>query len=66
MDTRIQFLAAEETKLLAQKMTESQGRTISDASTWVQRLNKEQSCGPAKECSQELRPSPKGTVPGFW
>ena len=31
MDTRIQFRVDEETKLLAQQMTESQGRTISDA-----------------------------------
>lgn len=31
MDTRIQFRISEETKRLAQKMTESQGRTLSDA-----------------------------------
>jgi antitoxin component of RelBE/YafQ-DinJ toxin-antitoxin module len=31
MDTRIQFRVDEETKRLAQKMAESQGRTISDA-----------------------------------
>ena len=31
MDTRIQFRVDEETKYLAQQMTESQGRTISDA-----------------------------------
>jgi CHASE3 domain sensor protein len=31
MDTRIQFRVDEETKRLAQKMTESQGRTLSDA-----------------------------------
>jgi len=31
MDTRIQFRVDEETKHLAQQMTESQGRTISDA-----------------------------------
>lgn len=31
MDTRIQFRVDEETKHLAQSMTESQGRTLSDA-----------------------------------
>lgn len=31
MDTRIQFRVDEETKHLAQQMTKSQGRTISDA-----------------------------------
>lgn len=31
MDTRVQFRVDEETKRLAQKMTESQGRTLSDA-----------------------------------
>ena len=31
METRIQFRVDEETKRLAQKMAESQGRTISDA-----------------------------------
>ncbi len=31
MDTRIQFRIDEETKRLAQLMTESQGRTLSDA-----------------------------------
>jgi predicted DNA-binding protein len=31
MDTRVQFRIDEETKHLAQKMTESQGRTLSDA-----------------------------------
>ena len=31
MDTRIQFRVDEETKRLAQLMTESQGRTLSDA-----------------------------------
>lgn len=31
MDTRIQFRVDEETKRLAQKMAESQGRTLSDA-----------------------------------
>jgi len=31
MDTRIQFRVNEETKRLAQLMTESQGRTLSDA-----------------------------------
>lgn len=31
MDTRVQFRVDEETKRLAQQMTESQGRTLSDA-----------------------------------
>ncbi|RLB66245.1 MAG: damage-inducible protein J, partial [Deltaproteobacteria bacterium] len=31
MDTRIQFRVDEETKRLAQQMTENQGRTLSDA-----------------------------------
>ena len=31
MDTRIQFRVDEETKQLAQRMAESQGRTLSDA-----------------------------------
>ncbi|PJC87653.1 damage-inducible protein J [Vibrio sp. HA2012] len=31
MDTRIQFRVDEETKRLAQQMSESQGRTLSDA-----------------------------------
>jgi len=31
MDTRIQFRVDEETKQLAQKMAQSQGRTLSDA-----------------------------------
>lgn len=31
MDTRVQFRIDEETKRLAQQMTESQGRTLSDA-----------------------------------
>jgi antitoxin component of RelBE/YafQ-DinJ toxin-antitoxin module len=31
MDTRVQFRIDEETKRLAQKMTKSQGRTLSDA-----------------------------------
>jgi hypothetical protein len=41
------------------------GKNLKDALEWVQDLNAGKSC-PNQQCTKELKPSPKGTVPGFW
>ena len=41
------------------------GKTLNEAFSWLDDLNKGQSC-PNSECSKKLKPSPVGTVPGFW
>lgn len=41
------------------------GKNLKEALEWVQELNAGKSC-PTQECTKELQPSPKGTVPGFW
>ena len=40
-------------------------KTFKEAFDWLEELNKGTNC-PNIECTQELKPSPKGTVPGFW
>lgn len=45
---------------------EFMGATLKEQFAWVDTLNKEAACAPAKECSHPLLPTPKGTVPGFW
>lgn len=40
-------------------------KTFKEAFDWLEELNKGTSC-PNTECAQKLKPSPKGTVPGFW
>lgn len=41
------------------------GKNLKEALEWVQELNAGKSC-PTQQCTKELKPSPKGTVPGFW
>ncbi len=41
------------------------GRTLAEARAWVQKLNEGRNC-PAKDCEENLAPSPEGTVPGYW
>jgi hypothetical protein len=42
-------------------------KTIADQMAWVNSLDGNLSkCGAAKYCSQVLKNSPAGTVPGFW
>lgn len=36
-----------------------------DQFAWLNELNKGTNC-PAVECSKDLKPAPRGTVPGFW
>lgn len=47
---------------------EYKNKTYQQELDWVDTINQSQglSCPSAKECSTELRPSPSGTVPGFW
>ncbi len=40
-------------------------RTLADAFNWLKELNQGKTC-PNTECEATLKPSPKGTVPGFW
>ncbi|MGE0527901.1 MAG: hypothetical protein AB7G93_10850 [Bdellovibrionales bacterium] len=43
------------------------GKSVRDALTWVDSLNEgKAACGPAQLCKKNLKPTPKGTVPGFW
>ena len=37
----------------------------SEVFAWLKELNQGKTC-PNSECSKPLKPSPKGTVPGFW
>jgi hypothetical protein len=46
--------------------TEYLGRSIEQSLKWVNELNDGKGCAPAKECEKPLKPSPRGTVPGFW
>lgn len=41
------------------------GKSYAEALAWLKILNAEKNC-PNKECTQELKPSPQGTVPGLW
>ncbi len=41
------------------------GKNLSEALEWVQELNAGKNC-PSQQCTKELKPSPKGTVPGLW
>jgi hypothetical protein len=41
------------------------GKNLQEALEWVQDLNTGKSC-PNQQCTKELKPSQKGTVPGFW
>jgi hypothetical protein len=41
------------------------GKSYAAALDWLEELNAGKSC-PARECPTELKPSPKGTVPGLW
>ena len=40
-------------------------QTLKEAFRWIKELNQGKSC-PNKECTTVLKPTPKGTVPGFW
>lgn len=42
------------------------GRTIEKMVEWVATLNAGTTCPPAGQCDSPLKPSPQGTVPGFW
>ncbi|MEN9722446.1 MAG: hypothetical protein RJB38_432 [Pseudomonadota bacterium] len=42
------------------------GRTLSDSIKWVENLNQGKACPKDVECAMVLRPTPAGTVPGFW
>lgn len=42
-------------------------RSLSDELAWVKSLNEKQpECAQAQYCKHDLKPSPAGTVPGFW
>lgn len=41
------------------------GKSYAEAAGWLKELNAGKAC-PNKECSAALKPSPRGTVPGFW
>ncbi|MGH8537891.1 MAG: hypothetical protein ACREXM_15890 [Gammaproteobacteria bacterium] len=41
------------------------GKTLTEAFDWLKELNEGKTC-PNTECSADLKPPPKGTVPGFW
>ncbi len=41
------------------------GKNLKEAQEWVKELNAGKSCLD-QQCTKELQPSPKGTVPGFW
>ena len=41
------------------------GKSYVEALDWLKELNVGKTC-PNKECTQDLKPSPKGTVPGLW
>ncbi len=41
------------------------GQNLREALNWVQELNAGKNC-PSQQCTKELQPSPKGSVPGFW
>lgn len=40
-------------------------RTMAETYVWLKELNQGKKC-PEKECSENLKPTPKGSVPGFW
>jgi hypothetical protein len=42
------------------------GKTLQDALKWVDELNRDRNCPAARQCSAELAPTPKGSIPGFW
>jgi hypothetical protein len=41
------------------------GQALSAAFQWLKELNAGKSC-PVKECDEALKPTPRGSVPGFW
>ncbi len=41
------------------------GKTYTEALDWLKELNAGKIC-PNKECSAQIKPSPKSSVPGFW
>ena len=44
---------------------EYHGKDLSEDVAWLQSLNGSNNC-PEVYCKSDLKPSPKGTVPGFW
>lgn len=42
------------------------GKNIEQQLAWVDSLNSDPSCKPAKFCPESVSNSPNGTVPGFW
>ena len=48
------------------KRIEYTGRSLNDSFKWVDELNKGSSCAPATECKTSLKPTPEGSIPGFW
>lgn len=40
-------------------------RSIGESIAWVQSMNQGKDC-PKAECPQRLKPTPKGSIPGFW
>lgn len=41
------------------------GRSFEEAMAWIAQLNGQAECEPV-QCERELRPTPKGSLPGFW
>jgi hypothetical protein len=54
-----------ETSFPTEKQIEYTAKTVADQLKWIQSLNEGQTCGDP-QCKHALKPSPAGTVPGFW
>lgn len=48
------------------KRVEYMNKTLAEQLAWVDELNRGQECPSARQCNEELKDSPAGTVPGFW
>ncbi len=48
-----------------ERRKEISGKSRDEAYDWLKELNAGNFC-PIQECKTELKPSPQGTVPGFW
>lgn len=55
-----------ETTFPNERRVEYGKKTIEEALEWVDSLNSNLSCKPAKFCADQAKDSPVGTVPGFW
>lgn len=47
------------------RRSEIAGKSLVQAFDWLKELNAGQSC-PNSECDADLKPTPKGSIPGFW